>query len=239
MSDHAPRTPPTPTAPLTGRAPAGEARIARPAMTAGPFAPAAGPADPAAAVLTPLVAAGPAAAGPEAYGMTDRTAARIRHRDVFPLSGELYARARRGTTRPARADAHRPVPGAGLSAPWSAPLAPLAAIARVRPLPPAPGPYAVVPAGLVAPTGCVLGGARPAASLRPPSPDGLDLPAPALAPATEHRQARPAMEDTPGDGGALPLLAVPVAVPAPTRAAAAPGPRPHAGLVLARASAHT
>ncbi|MFJ1596724.1 hypothetical protein [Streptomyces sp. NPDC088261] len=237
MSDHAPRTPPTPTAPSTGRAPAGEARIARPAMTAGPFAPAAGPADPAAAVLTPLVAAGPAAAGPEAYGMTDRTAARIRHRDVFPLRGELYARARRGTTRPARADAHRPVPGAGLSAPWSAPLTPLAAIARVRPLPPAPGPYAVVLAGLVAPSGWGVGGARPAASLRPPSPDGLDLPA--LAPATEHQQARPAMEDTPGDGGALPLLAVPVAVPAPTRAPAAPGPRPHAGLVLARASAHT
>ncbi|WP_446039909.1 hypothetical protein [Streptomyces sp. SID1121] len=173
MSVHAPRTPPVPAAPLTGPAPACEARIAPPAVTAGPLAPAAGPADPVAALLTPLVAA-----GPEAYGMTDRTAARFRHCDVFPLPGEPYARAPRGTTRPARADDHRPVPGADFTA-------------RVRPL-----PLRLV--GL---------GARPAAPLRPQAPDGLDFPA--VAPATKHdracparqHQARPALEDTPGDGG--------------------------------------
>ncbi|MFJ2649867.1 hypothetical protein ACIO1C_24495 [Streptomyces sp. NPDC087420] len=164
MSDHAPRTPPTPartprtparatppahrdtppptapqpSTPLTGHVPAGETRIARPAMTAGPLAPAAGPADPAAVVFTPLVTGGPVrrpaahggsadpvrglmhrhrelceravdpleiAAGLEAYGMTDRTAARFRHRDVFSLAEELYARVPRGahgTARPAR-----------------------------------------------------------------------------------------------------------------------------------------
>ncbi|MCF3146028.1 hypothetical protein IQ293_22595, partial [Streptomyces platensis] len=32
------------------------------------------------------------AAGLEAHGVTDRTAARFRHRDVFSLAEELYAR---------------------------------------------------------------------------------------------------------------------------------------------------
>ncbi|NEC23951.1 hypothetical protein G3I50_37750, partial [Streptomyces parvus] len=32
------------------------------------------------------------AAGLEAHGLTDRTAARYRHRDVFALAEELYAR---------------------------------------------------------------------------------------------------------------------------------------------------
>ncbi|MEU8435042.1 hypothetical protein AB0F18_19370 [Streptomyces sp. NPDC029216] len=36
------------------------------------------------------------AAGLEAYGITDRTAARFRHRDVFSLAEELYARTPRG-----------------------------------------------------------------------------------------------------------------------------------------------
>jgi hypothetical protein len=37
------------------------------------------------------------AAGLEAHGITDRTAARFRHRDVFSLADELYARVPRGT----------------------------------------------------------------------------------------------------------------------------------------------
>ncbi|MZE55083.1 hypothetical protein GTY86_28170, partial [Streptomyces sp. SID5770] len=36
------------------------------------------------------------AAGLEAQGFTDRTAARYRHRDVFSLAEELYARVPRG-----------------------------------------------------------------------------------------------------------------------------------------------
>ncbi|ATZ24604.1 hypothetical protein SLAV_13740 [Streptomyces lavendulae subsp. lavendulae] len=38
------------------------------------------------------------AAGLEAHGITDRTAARFRHRDVFSLAEELYARTPRGET---------------------------------------------------------------------------------------------------------------------------------------------
>ncbi|CAL9445025.1 hypothetical protein SUDANB126_02349 [Streptomyces sp. enrichment culture] len=50
------------------------------------------------------------AAGLEAHGVTDRTAARFRHRDVFSLAEELYARVPRdGETRPAPATA---APGA-------------------------------------------------------------------------------------------------------------------------------
>ncbi|MFD4136724.1 hypothetical protein [Streptomyces goshikiensis] len=40
------------------------------------------------------------AAGLEAHGLTDRTAARFRHRDVFSLAEELYARTPRGDTPP-------------------------------------------------------------------------------------------------------------------------------------------
>ncbi|MFJ9741561.1 hypothetical protein [Streptomyces sp. NPDC101166] len=42
------------------------------------------------------------AAGLEAHGMTDRTAARFRHRDVFSLAEEMYARVPRDGDRPAR-----------------------------------------------------------------------------------------------------------------------------------------
>ncbi|MEU7605704.1 hypothetical protein AB0B78_40165 [Streptomyces sp. NPDC040724] len=48
------------------------------------------------------------AAGLEAHGITDRTAARFRHRDVFSLAEELYARSPRGehpTAQPGRAPA--------------------------------------------------------------------------------------------------------------------------------------
>ncbi|QGV78701.1 hypothetical protein [Streptomyces ficellus] len=57
------------------------------------------------------------AAGLEAHGVTDRTAARFRHRDVFSLAEELYARVPRGDdgTR-ARSAASAP----GADGPWSA-----------------------------------------------------------------------------------------------------------------------
>ncbi|MGW3117249.1 hypothetical protein ACWDBW_08880 [Streptomyces sp. NPDC001107] len=42
------------------------------------------------------------AAGLEAHGVTDRTAARFRHRDVFSLAEEMYARVPRGEGDPAR-----------------------------------------------------------------------------------------------------------------------------------------
>lgn len=50
------------------------------------------------------------AAGLEAHGVTDRTAARFRHRDVFSLAEELYARVPRDDTpaRPAALDAPAP-----------------------------------------------------------------------------------------------------------------------------------
>ncbi|MEU7401020.1 hypothetical protein [Streptomyces sp. NPDC044948] len=51
------------------------------------------------------------AAGLEAHGVTDRTAARFRHRDVFSLAEEMYARVPRHGDAPARAaDAPTPRP---------------------------------------------------------------------------------------------------------------------------------
>ncbi|MCZ1007601.1 hypothetical protein O1L68_13570 [Streptomyces lydicus] len=52
------------------------------------------------------------AAGLEAHGVTDRTAARFRHRDVFSLAEELYARVPRAEAPDARPDEqpHLPVP---------------------------------------------------------------------------------------------------------------------------------
>ncbi|MYR55944.1 hypothetical protein GTY54_06680, partial [Streptomyces sp. SID625] len=41
------------------------------------------------------------AAALEAHGVTDRTAARYRHRDVFSLAEEMYARIARDTATPA------------------------------------------------------------------------------------------------------------------------------------------
>ncbi|NJP73991.1 hypothetical protein [Streptomyces sp. C1-2] len=59
------------------------------------------------------------AAGLEAHGVTDRTAARFRHRDVFSLAEEMYARFPRDPDapppHPAPAPAHRP--GTGRPAP--------------------------------------------------------------------------------------------------------------------------
>ncbi|GHG40488.1 hypothetical protein GCM10018791_68390 [Streptomyces zaomyceticus] len=65
------------------------------------------------------------AAGLEAQGFTDRTAARFRHRDVFSLAEELYARVPRGS-----APAAPPVPAAPGTDAWVlAALAPGAAAA--------------------------------------------------------------------------------------------------------------
>ncbi|MFP3988087.1 hypothetical protein U9R90_11380 [Streptomyces sp. E11-3] len=56
------------------------------------------------------------AAGLEAHGMTDRTAARFRHRDVFSLAEEMYARVPRDTAPPADAVPPAPAIAAGLEA---------------------------------------------------------------------------------------------------------------------------
>ncbi|MGX1976474.1 hypothetical protein [Streptomyces kronopolitis] len=50
------------------------------------------------------------AAGLEAHGVTDRTAARFRHRDVFSLAEELYARVPRADRDTAAADGRPPAP---------------------------------------------------------------------------------------------------------------------------------
>ncbi|MET9653576.1 hypothetical protein ABZZ44_25355 [Streptomyces sp. NPDC006460] len=54
------------------------------------------------------------AAGLEVHGVTDRTAARFRHRDVFSLAEELYARVPRGTGA-----AVRPAPDGGAGTGWA------------------------------------------------------------------------------------------------------------------------
>ncbi|MER6515737.1 hypothetical protein ABT246_02585 [Streptomyces sp. NPDC001553] len=87
------------------------------------------------------------AAGLEAHGITDRTAARFRHRDVFSLAEELYARTPRGDAPPTPPDAvdtspvvlrgfgYSLLPGAlALAAtaagfPYAGPLAAVAAVA--------------------------------------------------------------------------------------------------------------
>jgi hypothetical protein len=58
------------------------------------------------------------AAGLEAYGVTDRTAARFRHRDVFSLAEEMYARVPRDAETPPE---RRPPPPAasGLGGGWA------------------------------------------------------------------------------------------------------------------------
>ncbi|SCM14811.1 hypothetical protein, partial [Streptomyces sp. SID4939] len=58
------------------------------------------------------------AAGLEAHGLTDRTAARYRHRDVFSLAEELYARVP-GAARPAPARPPRPGSGTEGRAGWT------------------------------------------------------------------------------------------------------------------------
>ncbi|CAM5429831.1 hypothetical protein GCM10010329_01570 [Streptomyces spiroverticillatus] len=61
------------------------------------------------------------AAGLEAHGVTDRTAARFRHRDVFSLAEELYARVPRTDEEDAPAHAPQPLAHApSLPAAWAA-----------------------------------------------------------------------------------------------------------------------
>ncbi|MEV8551350.1 hypothetical protein AB0L04_16165 [Streptomyces glaucescens] len=53
------------------------------------------------------------AAGLEAYGITDRTAARFRHRDVFSLAEEMFARVPRGADTPPRPEPPADPPARG------------------------------------------------------------------------------------------------------------------------------
>ncbi|MFF9430183.1 hypothetical protein [Streptomyces sp. NPDC014746] len=113
------------------------------------------------------------AAGLEAQGFTDRTAARFRHRDVFSLAEELYARVPRGQDAPApAAEPERP------RAPWAlAALAPggVAALTGLG-LTFAYGPVrtAIGAAGAVALAGALLLAVR-RGPLR--APDGGSVPA--------------------------------------------------------------
>ncbi|MFE3768547.1 hypothetical protein [Streptomyces sp. NPDC059122] len=95
------------------------------------------------------------AAGLEAHGVTDRAAARFRHRDVFSLAEELYARVPRAD-EPERAAAEEP----GADPPPVAPApAPLSRVARaaVQLLPGAIGLATVAAhASVRTPTGHVL-----------------------------------------------------------------------------------
>lgn len=59
------------------------------------------------------------AAGLEAHGLTDRTAARYRHRDVFSLAEELYARVPGAGRHAPRAPRPRPYPGRDARAGWT------------------------------------------------------------------------------------------------------------------------
>lgn len=92
--------------------------IQQPAPALGPRAPRRATADPVKALMhrhrelceravDPLEIA----AGLEAHGVTDRTAARFRHRDVFSLAEELYARVPRGDAAPTRPAPEAPAPG--------------------------------------------------------------------------------------------------------------------------------
>ncbi|QNQ38669.1 hypothetical protein HYC88_10305 [Streptomyces sp. CB00271] len=59
------------------------------------------------------------AAGLEAHGLTDRTAARYRHRDVFALAEELYARMPPRTREPAAGRPPGPGPDTDARAAWT------------------------------------------------------------------------------------------------------------------------
>ncbi len=85
------------------------------------------------------------AAGLEAHGLTDRTAARYRHRDVFSLADELYARAPGAGRHAPRATAPAPDTGKEARAGWM-----LAALL--------PGAACLATAGVLRLTGGVLGG---------------------------------------------------------------------------------
>ncbi|MGK5626928.1 hypothetical protein [Streptomyces sp. URMC 123] len=112
---------PTPGVPAT-ESPASEAPASEAPATEGPSPEAAATADPVRALMRrhrrlcaravdPLEIA----AGLEAHGLTDRTAARFRHRDVFSLAEELYARSPREEEPPGTvlAASDRTVPADG------------------------------------------------------------------------------------------------------------------------------
>ncbi|AJT64547.1 hypothetical protein T261_2876 [Streptomyces lydicus] len=94
------------------------------------------------------------AAGLEAHGVTDRTAARFRHRDVFSLAEELYARVPRAEPEPGAAPAPESVPRSrGVRAalqllPGAVCAVAVAALAAVEPVP--TGASAVLPIALPA-----------------------------------------------------------------------------------------
>ncbi|MEU3708892.1 hypothetical protein [Streptomyces catenulae] len=83
------------------------------------------------------------AAGLEAHGLTDRTAARFRHRDVFSLAEELYARVPRARTAtvppPEPAPRETAVRGVLQTLPGAVCAATLAALAALHPGPARPG----------------------------------------------------------------------------------------------------
>ncbi|MFJ9056738.1 hypothetical protein [Streptomyces sp. NPDC102409] len=85
------------------------------------------------------------AAGLEAHGLTDRTAARYRHRDVFSLAEELYARVPGAGRHAPRAPRPGPYPGSGTRAGWT-----LSALL--------PGAACLATAGTLRATEGVLGG---------------------------------------------------------------------------------
>ncbi|MFJ8665009.1 hypothetical protein [Streptomyces sp. NPDC093600] len=111
-----------PAAPPSAGLPGGQADTgARPRPDAAPRPARRGPADPVKALMhrhrelcERAVDALEIAAGLEAHGVTDRTAARFRHRDVFSLAEELYVRVPRGDEPPAR-----PARDTGARAGWA------------------------------------------------------------------------------------------------------------------------
>ncbi|MFE1731190.1 hypothetical protein [Streptomyces bacillaris] len=93
------------------------------------------------------------AAGLEAHGLTDRTAARYRHRDVFALAEELYARTPAGPAEPPPPVIPAPHSDAGARAGWT-----LLALL--------PGAACLATAGVLRLTeGALGGGARAAVTL--------------------------------------------------------------------------
>ncbi|WP_405777461.1 hypothetical protein [Streptomyces sp. NBC_00859] len=113
------------------------------------------------------------AAGLEAHGITDRTAARFRHRDVFALADELYARVPRGAD--AAGTAPPRLPAAPPRAPFDGLLPGACAVATAFAAWPAHGGGRQV----VAAAGAVLTGLALALTLRrgPLHATGRPLPA--------------------------------------------------------------
>ncbi|MFB6439117.1 hypothetical protein ACFCVY_20410 [Streptomyces sp. NPDC056411] len=185
---------------VAGSGAAGESRTARPVRR--------GPADPVRALMhrhqmlcAHAVDALEIAAGLEAHGVTDRTAARFRHRDVFSLAEELYARVPRagqdGGPAGAGPGAAHPVWGAGAAAAG-----------------PADTPGGGRPAGSAGALGPAPGAAPEHAERAVPGGPAAGMPAPGLPPG----HAAPAPSGSQGWGGpctaALQLLPGAVAVAA-------------------------